>query len=132
MSTEPEPIQGKCWMVRETQESGKVKDNIVQNRRFKYDLVYGEWEPVKNKDGLITGHKIVGESVHQLTGEIGRKSLEGMADRFNAEGKKPDKKAPKTRLDGYKQTHDNSGGNSLFDCVTLQRCISYKPEQKTP
>ena len=91
MNPEPELIpQGDSWLVRETVESGKVKDNIVQNRKFKHELVYGTWEEARNKDGLVTGHKIIGEVFHTLTGPNGKKALEEMSDRFNQEGKKPD------------------------------------------
>lgn len=126
---EPELIpQGDSWLVRTTEEPGKVRGEVIANRRFKYELVWGHWEPSFNKEGQITGHKVVGEAHHMLTGPNGKRAIEEQAAILNAKGEQPPKKGPKTRLDGYKQTHDEGGGNSLFDCVTLQRCISYKPK----
>lgn len=130
MNTEPELIpQGDSWLVRTTKEPGKLRGEVVVNCRTKHELVYGHWEPVTNRDGHITGHKVIGEAVHMLTGPNGKEALERMADDLNRKGEKPPEKTPKTRLDGYRQTHDESGGNSLFDCVTLQRCISYAPKK---
>lgn len=129
MKTEPELIpQGDCWLVRSTEEAGKLRGEVIVNRRTKHELVYGHWEPNFNKEGHITGHKVLGEAFHTLTGPNGKLELEKLADQYNKEGKKPPEKVPETRLEGWKQSHDQSGGNSLFDCVTLQRCISFKPE----
>ena len=99
------------------------------NRRTKHELVYGHWQPVTNRDGHITGHKVIGEAVHMLTGPNGKESLERMADDLNRRGEKPPGKTPKTRLDGFKQTFEQGGGDSLFSATELQRAISYRPKQ---
>jgi len=115
------------WLVREKTQSGTSKGDDLGPfvRKVTVELVWGTWVP--NKSGRP---EIVGETFHILHGPTAYASMEAMAKEMNAKGQKPpESKVAKTRLDGFKQTVAQAGGDSLFDAITLKETISYDPKK---
>ena len=132
MNTPQQPLipETKQWLVREKTQSGTSKGDDLGPfvRKITVELVYGVW---KAAEKATSQPRIVGESYHTLSGPTARKSIQKMADDLNAKGTIPEDKEPvKTRLDGYRQSFNEAGGESLFDAMTLKSTISYAPERK--
>lgn len=114
------------WLVRVTETLPVTNAKGIRKATRTAQLIWGTMEMQRGKDS-VEREVITGDCHHELTGPTCQKSMQEMADRMNAEGKlPPDKKQPKTRLDGYRQSFKEAGGNSLFDAETLKATISYR------
>lgn len=124
---EPELIPDQPrWLVRVTETIPVDNGKGIRKSTRTAQLIWGVANLVKGKND-VTREVINGDCHHELTGPTAEKSIRDMAERMNREGKlPPETKQPKTRMDGYRQSFKEAGGDALFPADVLKSTISYK------
>lgn len=133
MKNELIPTNTERWLVRESVKRNFNQRNELNDDRLIAELVYGHHDTVKVHDATVT--IVVGQVFHTLHDPTAAKSITEMAESLNARGYVPDGKATpkqkpaKTRLDGFRQSFAQAGGDALFPADVLKATISYDPHK---